>query len=161
MKHALMFRSALALLISQLVFLACNAASAQEIKDSPATKTDTAKKEENMLIQYLEIVTADVSATCSALEKVHGVSFGELESALGNARTAKLKSGGRIGVRAPMRDDEEPVVRPYTLVADIEAAVKAAEAAGGQFAMYPTEIPGHGKFAIYFLGGIQYGLWQL
>jgi len=39
--------------------------------------------------------------------------------------------------------------------------VKAAEEAGGEFAMYATEVPGHGKFAIYFQGGIQYGLWEL
>lgn len=114
-----------------------------------------------MLIQYLEVVTADVDATCSALEKLHGISFGEPEAMLGNARTASLKSGGRIGVRAPMREDEDPVVRPYVLVDDIEAAVKAADAAGADFAMYPTEVPGHGKFALYFQGGIQYGLWQL
>lgn len=114
-----------------------------------------------MLVQYLEVVTADVDATCSALEKLHGVSFGEPEAALGHARTATLKGGGRVGVRAPMREDEEPVVRPYLLVDDIEAAVKAAEEAGGEFAMYATEVPGHGKFAIYFQGGIQYGLWEL
>ncbi len=114
-----------------------------------------------MLVQYLEVVTADVDATCSALEKLHGVSFGEPVAALGNARTATLKGGGRVGVRAPMREDEEPVVRPYVLVDDIEAAVKAAEAAGGEFAVTATEIPGHGKFAIYFQGGIQYGLWEL
>jgi hypothetical protein len=24
----------------------------------------------------------------------------------------------------------------------------------------PLEIPGHGKFAIYFRGGIQHGLWE-
>ena len=53
------------------------------------------------------------------------------------------------------------MIRPYVLVEDIEAAVKAAEAAGGQVAMTATEIPGHGKFAIYFLGGIQHGLWEL
>jgi predicted enzyme related to lactoylglutathione lyase len=52
------------------------------------------------------------------------------------------------------------VVRPYVLVDDIEAAVKAAEAAGGEFAMYATEVPGLCKFAIYFQGGIQYGLWE-
>jgi predicted enzyme related to lactoylglutathione lyase len=112
-----------------------------------------------MLIQYLEVVTADVDATCTALEKLHGVSFGEPEPALGNARTAAFQSGGWIGVRAPMREDEEPVVRPYVLVDDIETAVKTAEAAGGVFAMYATEIPGHGKLAIYFQGGVQYGLW--
>ncbi|MFP3940125.1 MAG: hypothetical protein ACLF0P_07455 [Thermoanaerobaculia bacterium] len=41
------------------------------------------------------------------------------------------------------------------------AAVNAAEAAGGEVAVPPTEIPGHGTFAIYFLGGIQHGLWEL
>ena len=113
-----------------------------------------------MLIQYLEIVTSDVDATCSALAKVHGVTFGEPVAEFGNARTAALESGGRIGVRAPMAEHEEPVVRTYVLVDDIEAAVKAAEAAGGEFAMRATEIPGGGKFAIYFLGGHQFGLWE-
>jgi predicted enzyme related to lactoylglutathione lyase len=113
-----------------------------------------------MLVQYLEIVTADVDATCSLLEKVHGVRFAKPEAALGNARTAALAGGGRIGVRAPMRADEQPVVRPYLLVDDVEAAVAAAKAAGGEIAMGATEIPGQGKFAIYFRGGIQHGLWQ-
>jgi uncharacterized protein len=117
-------------------------------------------KEKTMLVQYLEVVTPDVNATCSALEQLHGVRFGEPEASVGNARTATLAGGGRVGVRAPMRADEEPVLRPYVLVDDIEAAVKTAEAAGCQIAMTATEIPGHGKFAIYFQGGIQYGLWQ-
>ena len=158
---ALKFRSVLALLAPALVLCAYNSPGALGSQDAPALEAQASKKEKAMLVQYLEIVTADVDATCSALEKLHGVSFGEPEAGLGNARTARLKGGGRIGVRAPMREDEEPVVRPYVLVDDIEAAVKAAEAAGGQFAMYPTEVPGHGKFAIYFQGGIQYGLWEL
>ena len=117
--------------------------------------------EETMLVQYLEIVTPDVDATCAALEQLHGVTFGEADARLGNARTAALESGGRIGVRAPMAEHEEPVVRPYALVDDIESAVTAAAAAGAEIAMPPTEIPGHGgEFAIYILGGIQHGLWQ-
>ena len=119
-------------------------------------------KEENAVnVHYLEIVTPEVDATCDALEKVQGVSFGEPIAELGHARTATLDSGGRIGVRAPMRETEEPVVRPYVLVNDIGAAVDAAKAAGGEIAMPPTEIPGLGRFAIYILGGIQHGLWQL
>ena len=114
-----------------------------------------------MFIQYLEVVTPDVNATCDALEQLHGVSFGEPDVGLGNARTAALKGGGKIGVRAPMREDEQPVVRPYLLVEDIEAAVKAAQAAGAQVALPPMEIPGGGKFAIYIQGGIEHGLWQL
>lgn len=160
MRAALTLRSVLALLASALVLCAC-VPNVQGPEDSDASDAQPSTRERTMLIQYLEVVTADVDATCSALEKLHGISFGEPEAMLGNARTASLKSGGRIGVRAPMREDEDPVVRPYVLVDDIEAAVKAADAAGADFAMYPTEVPGHGKFAIYFQGGIQYGLWQL
>lgn len=113
-----------------------------------------------MQVHYLEIVTPNVEETCTALAAQRGVTFSEPEAALGNARVAMLEGDGRIGVRAPMRDDEAPVVRPYMLVDDIEAASTAAEAAGGEFAMQATEIPGQGKFAIYFLGGIQHGLWE-
>ena len=146
------FRSVMALLVPALVLWA---------QDPPAPEAQAPKKEKAMRVQYLEVVTADVDATCSALEKVHGVKFGKPEAALGNARTATLEGGGRIGVRAPMRKDEDPVVRPYVLVDDIEAAVKAAKAAGGEIALTPTELPGQGKCAIYFLDGIQHGLWEL
>jgi len=81
-------------------------------------------------VGYLEIVTPSVDETCAALASVHGVEFGEPVAMLGNARTASLDGGGRIGVRAPLRDTEKPVVRPYLLVDDIAAAVRAAEAAG-------------------------------
>ena len=116
------------------------------------------EEEKAVQIQYLEIVTSDVDATCGALEKLHGVRFGKPEAALGNARTAALAGGGMIGVRAPLHDAEEPVVRPYLLVDDIDVA--AAEA-GGEIAHPPMEIPGHGKFAIYIQGGLHHGLWQV
>jgi predicted enzyme related to lactoylglutathione lyase len=113
-----------------------------------------------MTIQYLEIVTPDVDATCQVLGRAHGVEFSEPIPALGNARTADLSGGGRISVRAPMRDSESPVVRPYVLVEDIDAALAEARAAGAEIAMNATELPGQGSFAIYILGGIQHGLWQ-
>ncbi len=112
-------------------------------------------------VQYLEIVTPLVNETCDALAKAHGVVFSEPIAEFGNARTAELTDGGLIGVRAPMRDTEEPVVRPYVLVDDIEAAVKAAETAGATVAIPPLKIPGQGTFSIYILGGIEHGLWQL
>jgi predicted enzyme related to lactoylglutathione lyase len=138
------------------LFLVCTDRSNQAIAQQERDKDKDA-----MNIHYLEIVTPKVDETCKALEQTHGVGFGKPIAEFGNARMAKLKSGGRMGVRAPMRETEEPVVRPYMLVDDIEAAVEAVKASGGEFAMLPTEIPGHGKFAIYFLGGIQHGLWQL
>ena len=120
----------------------------------------TTRKEKTLNVHYLEIVTPAVKETCDALAKAHGVTFGEPIAELGNARTAKMKDGARMGVRAPMRQTEAPVVRPYVLVDDIETAIKAAEAAGAKFAMRATKIPGHGTFAIYVLGGIDHGLWQ-
>jgi predicted enzyme related to lactoylglutathione lyase len=53
-----------------------------------------------------------------------------------------------------------PVVRPYLLVEDIEAAVKVAEKEGAEVALPPMKIPGQGTFSIYILGGIEHGLWQ-
>jgi len=157
----LRLRSVVALLVPALVVWAFNSRSAPGTQDPPTLKAQESEKEQAMLVHYLEVVTSDLDATCSALEKLHGIRFGEPEAAFGNARTATLGNGGRIGVRAPMAEHEEPVVRPYVLVDDIDAAVKAAEAAGGEIAMTATVIPGRGKFAIYFQGGIQYGLWEL
>jgi len=114
-----------------------------------------------MQIHYLEIVANDVDAVCSAYAAANGVQFGEPDAGLGNARTAALPGGGLVGVRAPMHETEEPVVRPYWLVDDIEAAVAATVKHGGEVAHPPMEIPGHGTFAIYVLGGVHHGLWQL
>ena len=117
-------------------------------------------EERSIQVHYLEIVTPEVDATCAAYAKLHGVEFSEPEVGLGNARTVALTNGGVIGVRAPMHEPEEPVVRPYLLVEDIEAAAAAAVEAGGEIAHPPMLIPGHGKFAIYIQGGIHHGLWQ-
>ena len=113
-----------------------------------------------MQIQYLEIVTPDVDATCATYEKLHGVSFSDPVPELGNARTTPLSGGGLLGVRGPMAESEEPVVRPYLLVDDIAAAAAAAEQSGGEIAHPPMEIPGRGQFAIYIQGGIHQALWQ-
>ena len=114
-----------------------------------------------MQVHYLEVVTPEVDATCSTYSQLYGVKFGEGDPGLGNARTAALTNGGMIGVRAPMRESEEPVIRPYLLVEDIDAAVETAVNTGGEIAHPPMEIPGHGKFAIYIQGGNDYGLWQV
>ena len=81
-------------------------------------------------------------------------------------RPGRCAHGGAVQrradrVRAPMHETEEPVVRPYLLVDDIDAAAKAAEEAGGEIAHPPMEIPGHGKFAIFIQGGIHHGVWQV
>ena len=142
------------------------AASVQQAADQKRTTAEskphekTHAKENALKVQYLEIVTPSVDETCEALSKAHGVVFSDPVPELGNARTAALSDGGRIGVRAPMRDTEKPIVRPYVLVDDINKAVKAAESAGAEIALPPMQIPGQGMFSIYILGGIEHGLWQ-
>lgn len=113
-----------------------------------------------MQIDYLEIVTPDVDAVCATYARLFAVEFSKPVAVLGNARTADLPDGGMLGVRAPMRETEQPIVRPYMRVDDIAAAVQAAEAAGAEIAHPPMEIPGYGTFAIYLLGGIQHALWR-
>src|SRR5690606_837132 len=127
---------------------------------SPQHEVSRQLQVEAMQIQYLEIVTKDVDAVCAAYAAMKGVQFGQPDAGLGNARTAALAGGGLVGVRAPLRETEEPVVRPYWLVADIAAAVAAVVEAGGEIAHPPMEIPGHGTFAIYLQGGVDHGLWQ-
>lgn len=127
--------------------------------DSVAKKPKPETKGKTMHIQYLEIVTPDVDALCKQYSAMHGVTFGEPVMNLGNARTAEL-DGGLLGIRAPMRDDEAPVVRPYVLVENLDEAVAAAAEAGAEIAVPKMEIPGHGTIAIVIQGGIDCGLWQ-
>jgi uncharacterized protein len=114
-----------------------------------------------MKVHYLEIVASDVDAVCAAYEAAHDIKFGSADPLLGGARTAALPDGGSIGVRGPLRDTEEPVVRPYWLVEDINAALDAASRQGAFVAHPPLEIPGKGTFAIYIQGDVDHGLWQL
>lgn len=116
--------------------------------------------ESNMRIHYLEIVCRDVEAQCAALALLHGLSFGAPVADLGGARVAKTADGGLIGVRAPLAEHEQPIIRTYLEVADIAKAIKDAEAAGGVVAYPPTKQGDTGTWAIYFLGDLQFGLWQ-
>jgi predicted enzyme related to lactoylglutathione lyase len=129
---------------------------------SPAwTQSPQGSRRNAVKIHFLEIVTPDVDSACDLYSMMYGVTFGDANADLGGARTADLDGGGMLGVRAPLRDTETPVVRPYVLVDDISAAVSAAAEAGAEIAMTPTEITGYGQFAIVIHGGIESGLWQI
>lgn len=113
-----------------------------------------------MRVHYLEIVCRDVAAQCAALERLHALSFGPPQADLGQARVAKASDGTMIGVRAPLAEHEQPIIRTYIEVDDIAKAVKDAETAGGTIAYPPTKQGDTGTWAIYFLGDLQFGLWQ-
>ena len=113
-------------------------------------------------VGYLEIVTPDVDTVCEIYAAANGVEFSGPVAELGGARMAVLSSGrpAKVGIRAPMRDTEAPVVRPYLLVDDAAAAIEAVRAKGAEIAVPPMEIPGQGTCAIYLLGGVEHGIWQ-
>ena len=114
-----------------------------------------------MKVHYLEIVTAEVDAVCKAYEASMGANFGEPDPMLGGARTCTREDGSMVGVRAPMRADEAPVIRPYWLVTDIDKALDQVVQQGAVVAMPRMEIPGKGFFAIYMLGGTDQGFWEI
>jgi uncharacterized protein len=150
-----------AALVTTIACACCSKTQSRAQSNAAPAASGTAKGDQKtMQIYYLEIVTKEVDAVCAAYAAANGVQFGKPDAGLGNARTAPLPGGGLVGVRAPLRANEEPIVRPYWLVDDIEAAVAAAVKAGGVIAHPPMKIPGHGTFAIYIQGGINHGFWQ-
>jgi len=108
-----------------------------------------------MKVHYLEIVTPDIESVCKAYELAQNVKFGAPDEMLGGAKVCELSDGSIIGVRAPLRENETPVVRPYYLVDDIEKAVSKVVGQGAEIAVPPLEIPHKGKFAMYIS---KYGL---
>ena len=125
-----------------------------------AMGTPDQQRPSNMQVRYLEIVCHDVAEQCAALERVHGLSFGPVMADLGGARLAEAPGGSQIGVRAPLAEHEQPIIRTYLAVDDLARAVKEAEAAGAVIAYPPTQHGDTGTWAIYILGDVQIGLWQ-
>lgn len=110
---------------------------------------------------YLEIVAEDVAATSEFFAKVHGYEFGEPVPELGNAVVAARPDGSRIGIRASMNPQEAATVRTYLRVDDVETATRRAEEHGATIALPPMPLGSQGTIAIYLIGGIEQGIWQL
>ena len=113
-----------------------------------------------MAVHYLEIVSNDVDALTMLYQRLHGLSFGMPDPDLGEARVATRADGTLVGIRTPLAAHEQPVMRTYLAVDDIERAVNSAEASGAVVAYPPTRQGQRGVFAIVIHGGVQHGLWQ-
>lgn len=151
--------TAAAITVPVASLLSSGCSKTEESQDESSSPTNP--ESESMRIYYLEIVTPEVDAAVALYTEVYGVTFSEPNPNLGGAKTAEFDGGGMLGIRAPLRDTENPVVRPYYLVENIEDAVASASRAGAEIAMAPTDIPGSGKFAIFIQGGIETGLWEV
>ena len=113
-----------------------------------------------MSVHYLEIVSNDVDALTGLYQRMHGLSFGSQDPDLGQARVATRADGTLVGIRKPLAAHEQPIMRTYLEVADIQQAVKMAEESGAMIAYGPTEQGKRGTFAIVIQGDVQHGLWQ-
>jgi predicted enzyme related to lactoylglutathione lyase len=113
-----------------------------------------------MAVHYLEIVSNDVDTLAGLYERVHGLSFGPPDPDLGQARVATRADGTLVGIRKPLAAHEQPIVRTYLAVDDIQQAAKEAEHHGAIVAYPPTRQGQRGTFAIVIQGDVQHGLWQ-
>ena len=113
-----------------------------------------------MAVHYLEIVSDDVDALTALYQRTYGLTFGPPDPDLGQARVATRADGTLLGIRKPLAAHEQPIMRTYLAVDDIQQAVKNAEGAGAVVAYGPTQQGTRGTFAIVIQGGVQHGLWQ-
>ena len=113
-----------------------------------------------MAVHYLEIVSNDVDTLTTLYQRMHDLSFGPPDPVLGQARVATRTDGTLVGIRKPLAAHEQPIMRTYLAVDDIQEAVKKAENSGAAIAYPPTQQGPRGTFAIVIQGDVQHGLWQ-
>ena len=92
-----------------------------------------------MAVYYLEIVSNDVDTLTALYQRMHGLSFGPPDPDLGQARVATRTDGTLVGIRKPLAAHEQPIMRTYLAVEDIQEAVKNAEDSGAIIAYPPPD----------------------
>ena len=118
------------------------------------------ERSSNMAVHYLEIVSNDVDTLTGLYQRMQGLSFGPPDPDLGQARVATRADGTLVGIRKPLAAHEQPIMRSYVAVENIQQAVKKAEEHGATVAYPPTRQGQRGTFAIVIQGDVQHGLWQ-
>lgn len=113
-----------------------------------------------MAVHYLEIVSNDAGTLTELYQRLHGLSFGPPDPDLGQARVATQADGALVGIRRPLAAHEQPIMRTYFAVEDIQRAVEKAAESGATIAYPPTRQGHQGTFAIVIQGGVQHGFWQ-
>jgi uncharacterized protein len=126
----------------------------------PLRRSQCADEYRRMSVHYLEIVSNDVDTLAGLYERMHGLSFGSPDPDLGQARVATRSDGSLIGIRKPLAAHEQPIMRIYVAVENIEEAAKKAADHGAMVAYGPTKQGARGTFAILIQGDVQHGLWQ-
>jgi len=148
-------------LVLSALFPACQGLVSGEKNEQMSDVTNETMAVPEHGIHYLEVVTPDPKALRDFYSDACGWQFSEATPELGNAYFALMPGGSLWGIRGPLRESETPVVRTYLRVIDIRSAIKKAGELGAKIALEPTELPGRGIIAIYIIGGIEQGIWQV
>lgn len=116
---------------------------------------------ETVTTDHVEYASRDPAATRRFLEKVLGFHFEVMESMGGyGMRSDKVSRGSGTGVR-PLEKGESPSTISFLTVANLDAALKSAEAEGARVLLPKTEIPGMGWSAVVHApGDVPIGLFQ-
>ena len=83
-----------------------------------------------------------------------------LKTLTSGTRRSDAADGTLVGIRRPLAEHEQPIMRTYLEVEDIQQAVDRAEHSGAIIAYPPTVQGRRGTFAIVIQGEVQHGLWQ-
>jgi uncharacterized protein len=113
-----------------------------------------------MTVHYVEIVSNEADALTGLYEALHGLAFSPPDPDLGHARVATRADGTLVAIRKPLATHEQPLIRTYFAVENIQQAVKTASAKGATIAYPPTRQGKWGTFAIVIHGGVEHGLWH-
>ena len=112
-------------------------------------------------MSHVEIASKDPAATQKFLETTFGWKFTVMpEMGYAMHGVDEGAEDASVGVRALM-GPEAPGTVGYTFVADIDAAIKDVQSAGGKVVQAKQEVPGQGWLAVYVApGGVALGLFQ-
>ncbi len=112
-------------------------------------------------VEHLEYASRDPVATRKFLEKVFRWRFTALdEGAYALHGEREGADGTTVGIRG-LRGEEPPCSVGFVTVADLDAALRAAEGAGGRILVPKTEVPGLGWSAICLAPGeVVQGIFQ-
>ena len=111
-------------------------------------------------VHYVEIVCDDVDSLPALYQRLHGLSFAPPDPDLGQARVATRSDGTLVDSRKPLAAHEQPIMRTYLAVDEIQKAAQTAEDSSAILAYPPTRQGQRGTFAIVIQGDVQHGLSQ-
>jgi uncharacterized protein len=109
---------------------------------------------------FTEMASEDPAATRRFLERVFRWTFHSAHMPQGEYWSFEIPGGGRGGIR-PTRPTEAPSSLSYLRVADLDAAQKRIERAGGVIVLPRVDVPNMGSFFWFKIpGGPIMACWQ-